>query len=581
MTVDMSGSVRRTERRVEYRAGQLCLSPSQAAPPDYRDGVLHLPARPPAATPDEAEAARLVALRRYGTADMPGEQELAGLVRVAATLASVPTATINLLEEAEQHNYVTYGLDVGSCPREDSMCVVALRERGPLHVPDASVDPRFTTNPWVDGRLGAIRRYASSPLMTPDGWMIGTLCVFDERPGAFPAPVLQALDDLAAQVMALLERRRLARRAEEAVRAKATFLATISHEIRTPMHGVLGLLELVLQEQLPVTARTNAELARRSANALLTLVDDVLHLSQGEAGHITLQPRDVDPAQLVADVGDALRVLAQRKSLGLVVRTHGEPGAVVGDPDRIRQVLVNLVGNAVKFSADGDVALELHSAPRPDGDVDLTIAVRDRGEGIPPEELPTLFTPFAQGRSGHRHGGTGLGLAICAQIVETMGGRIEVDSALGVGSTFTVHLRLPSAAGPTTTHDEDRSCAGLRVLVADDSEINRLVAVGLLGSLGADAEAVADGERAVAQAAAGGYDVVLLDHEMPGLDGPAAARRIRRLPRPLCDVPLYALTGRVGNEDVAACLEAGMDGVLAKPLDVTALAAALAGVPRR
>lgn len=543
--------------------------------------MLHLPARPLAATADEAEAARLVALRRYGAADMPGEQELAGLVRVAATLAGVPTATINLLEEAEQHNYVTYGFEAGSCPREDSMCDVALHERAPLHVPDASADPRFTTNPWVDGRLGAVRRYASSPLRTPDGWMIGTLCVFDERPGAFAAPVLQGLDDLAAQVMALLERRRLARRAEEAVRAKATFLATISHEIRTPMHGVLGLLELVLQEQLPAAARTNAELARRSANALLTLVDDVLHLSQGEAGHITLQPRDFDPAQLVADVGDALRVLAQRKRLELVVRTHGRPGAVVGDPDRIRQVLVNLVGNAVKFSAGGDVVLELDSAPRPDGEVDLTLTVRDRGEGIPPEELPTLFTPFAQGRSGHRHGGTGLGLAICAQIVETMGGRIEVESALGVGSTFTVHLHLPSAGGRSTTQDDGHSCAGLRVLVADDSEINRLVAVGLLGSLGADAEAVADGEGAVAQAAAGGYDVVLLDHEMPGLDGPAAARRIRRLPRPLCDVPLYALTGRVGDEDVAACLEAGMDGVLAKPLDVTALAAALAGVPRR
>ena len=527
------------------------------------------------------ELQRLEALSRYDADDVPPEAELAGLVRVAAVVAGVPTATLNLLEATVQRNYATEGFEGGTCRREDALCAVALRERGALHVEDASRDPRLSGSPWVDGRLDTIRLYASSPLTTPDGWMIGTLCVFDSRPGRLDPAVLRALDDLAAQAMALLERRRLARLAQEAARARAAEVAAVSHDLRTPMNGVLGMLDLALSGSLPAAAREQVGLARRSAAALLGVVDDVLAAADGQRG-LSVVPRPFDPAALVHEVGSALRVLAARKGLTLLTRVDpGVPTCLSGDPDRLRQVLVNLVGNALKFTPAGSVELSLTVEGAAGDGVDLVLAVADTGEGIAPEELPTLFERFTQGRSGRRHGGTGLGLANCAHIAAGMGGRLDVDSALGEGSTFTLRLRLPTAAaeGPAA-QDEPQGGAleGLRVLVADDSDVNRTVALGLLRALGADGDAVADGAYAVAQVQTGAYDVVLLDHEMPGLDGLAAARLIRGLGGETGRLPIWALTGRVGGEDVLRCTEAGMDGVLSKPIDVAELERVLAGV---
>ena len=529
-------------------------------------------------TVDHREQARLEALRRYGSDDVPAEDELLALVRLAATVSGLPTATLNLLEQSVQLNYATHGFVGGSCDLQDSLCVIALREQAPLHVPDARLDPRFASSPWVDGRLDGIRLYASSPLMTPDGWMIGTLCVFDAEPGELPPQVLRALDDLAGLAMALLERRRLVRRAQEATRAKSAFLAAVSHEIRTPMQGVLGGLDLVLRDELPEPVRRHAALARRSAGALLVLVDDVLQLSQGEVTGLALHPRPFDPASLVADVGNALGVLAERKGLALVTDVEAAAGAeVVGDPDRIRQVLVNLVGNAVKFTTAGRVELSLARTCR-DGVAELVMTVRDTGEGIAAEDLPNLFTPFTQGSSGHRHGGTGLGLSICAQVADLMGGRLEIASVPGEGSAFTFCVGLPVAETPEADRPDQPDCGAVRVLVADDSELNQLVTLAQLEALGAEVHVVGDGFAAVAQAAAGCFDVVLLDHEMPGLDGPGAAREIRKLGGLAGRLPLYALTGRVSAADRDACLAAGMDGVLAKPLDPALLARTLAGV---
>ena len=527
----------------------------------------------------ETELQRLAALSRYDADDVPPEAELAGLVRVAATVAGVPTATLNLLEASVQRSYATHGFDGGTCRLEDSLCSVALQERAALHAEDASLDPRLSGSPWVDGRLDTIRLYASAPLMTPDGWMIGTLCVFDRRPRRLGPAVLQALDDLAAQAMMLLERRRLVRLAQEASQARAAAVAAVSHDLRTPMNGVLGMLDLALSGGLPAPAREQVELARRSAAALLSVVDDVLVAAEGES-RVSVVPRPFDPAALVHEVGSALRVLASRKGLSLLTRVDpGVPSCLSGDPDRLRQVLVNLVGNALKFTPAGSVELSLTVEGTACDGVDLVLAVTDTGEGIAPGELPTLFDPFTQGRSGRRHGGTGLGLANCAHAAADLGGRLEVDSVLGEGSTFTLRVRLPTApSAPAGPVDEPPggSLEGLRVLVADDSDVNRAVALGLLRALGADGDAVADGADAVAHVQSGAYDVVLLDHEMPGTDGPTAARLIRGLGGATGRLPIWALTGRVGGDDVRRCRDAGMDGVLSKPIDVAELARALA-----
>ncbi len=495
---------------------------------------------------------RLEALRRYDLPDIPGEPELQAILRIAATVTGVPKATMNVLDDTMQCNYVTSGFAGETGPLRESMCQVVLVEGTRQYVPNALLDPRFVRNPVVDGTVNSIRFYAAAPLITDDGFILGTICVFDDEPKTLTDAQREALDDLASQVMALLERRRLARRAEEATKAKSVFLAEVSHEIRTPMNGVLGMLDLLLATDLTAEQKAQATLAHRSAETLLSLLDDVLDLSKGEAGHVVLSSRSFRAKELVEDVADVLTSLATLRGLDLAVRVQGDIPVLVGDPGRLRQILVNLVGNALKFTVRGGVTI---SAAYDD---QLVLTVADTGEGIAEDELPTLFQAFQQGASGDKHGGTGLGLVICKELVTLMGGSIEVTSALGVGTTFTVSLPLP-----LDTHEDRQSLNGLRVLVVDDGDVNRMVAVGLLQMLGAEADAAASGEEALGQALIGDYDVILLDHVMPGMDGPATARSMRNAG---VEARLVGLTGTTLPEDLAACRDAGMETVLTKPL---------------
>ena len=515
------------------------------------------------------ESERVAALRRYCAPDAPAEPELAAVLRLAAVVADVPTATVNLLDDEVQQNYCTLGFEGTTLPRDESMCQVTVVEGRGQHVPDATLDPRFAHNPWVDGRKGDVRFYASSPLVTDDGHIIGTLCVFGDEPKALSSTQQRSLDDLAGQVMALLERRRLAREAEAATEAKSRFLAAVSHEIRTPLNGVLGMLDLLLGTPLDPQQERHAQLAKRSGETLMALLDGVLDLSKGEAGHVVLRSVAFDPVALVTDVVDVLSALTTRHGTTLSARVEGSPAPrLLGDPDRLRQVVVNLTGNALKFTTEGSVEVVV----RGDGGA-LVVEVRDTGEGIAPEELATLFQPFAQGASGARHGGTGLGLSICAELVGLMGGTLTCDSELGVGTTMRVALELPVAPEP-----EGPAGAGLRVLVVDDDLVNQVVAVGLLEAAGAEAVAVGDGESAVGRARDEAFDLLLVDYELPGMDGAATARALREAG---CGAVLLALTGHSGGEQVQACLDAGMAGALGKPLRPAELDLALRSVPRR
>ena len=507
------------------------------------------------------EAGRLEALRRYDLPDLPAEPELQAIMRVAAVVADVPNATMNLLDASVQCQYATAGFEGGDSPRADAMCEVVLKEGAAVVVRDASADPRFATNPWVDGRMADVRFYASTPLNTEDGFTLGTLCVFDSVPRDLAPAQEEALADLASQVMALLERRRLTRRAEEATRAKSAFLAEVSHEIRTPMNGVLGMLDLLLATDLGVEQRAQAQLAHRSAETLLALLDDVLDLSKGEAGHVVLSQRAFAPSELVRDVAEVLSSLATMRGLDLAVHAPDDLPVLDGDASRLRQVLINLTGNALKFTVRGGVTL------RASYDDQLVLEVADTGEGISDEDLPKLFEPFQQGEAGRKHGGTGLGLVICKELVTLMGGTLDVTSAVGVGTTFRVELPLP-------LHEDDAQASldGLRVLVVDDGDVNRMVAVGLLQMLGASADAAASGEEAVGQALMEDYDVILLDHVMPGMDGPSTARSLRNAG---VGARLVGLTGTTLPEDLAACKQAGMETVLTKPLRPEDLLSAL------
>jgi two-component system, sensor histidine kinase len=384
-------------------------------------------------------------------------------------------------------------------------------------------------------------------------------------------------------------------RAEDASRAKSDFLANMSHEIRTPMNGVLGMAELALDAQLPAPQREQLQTIRMSAESLLVVIDDILDFSKIEAGQLSIEAVPTELAVLARATVDSFELRARQRGLALRCELAPDlPAAVLVDPGRLRQVLVNLLGDAVKFTAEGTVSLMVgHEGVLDDGRVALTFAVRDTGIGIAPERLDAIFQPFTQADTSttRRFGGTGLGLTISARLVSLMGGGLTVHSTERVGSEFMVRLpampadadvarstpvqplrRLPAdvapvpaaAALPATAAKEDE----LRVLVAEDNPVNQRIAQQLLRKRKLSVTLADDGRQAVDAFESGRFDLVLMDVQMPEMDGFEAVAAIRALEhsqgRP--HTPIVAVTAHAMVGDREKCLEAGMDAYLSKPL---------------
>ena len=363
-------------------------------------------------------------------------------------------------------------------------------------------------------------------------------------------------------------------------RAKNRFLAQVSHEIRTPMNAVLGLSELLLERKLEEQERLYAETIQVSAKSLLEVIDDILDVSRIEAGRIHLQESPFSIERCIANVALTLESMARAK--GLSLRTHCDPRlppSVVGDELRLRQVLVNLLGNAIKFTDRGTVGLRADLTGAEEGPAHVRFTVEDTGIGIPPEVQSLLFEPFEQGRpSPDRRVGAGLGLAISQSLVALMGSDgIRVDSDGEKGARFVFDLELErSEDDPPADAEAPRLPAGLRVLLVDDDDFNQFVAQEMLQKLGCRVECAHDGLEAVARAEALELDVILMDCDMPVVDGFEAARRIRDLEGEENRIPIIALTAHAMASERDACLRAGMDDFLTKPVALRDLAAMLA-----
>ena len=376
--------------------------------------------------------------------------------------------------------------------------------------------------------------------------------------------------------------------AEAASRAKSQFLAAMSHELRTPMNAIIGFTDLLLRGNHDARQQEQLRHIDAASRSLLALINQVLDLSKIEAGKLELESRAFAPGVMLDKLEALFQSQAAARNLRLhVSRSADLPAAVTGDAMRLEQVLTNLLGNALKFTQAGSIELTVERRGERDGRIVLEFGVRDTGIGISAEQLERLFTPFTQADQSttRRYGGTGLGLAISKQLIELMGGELSVESRPGEGSTFRFSVPLATADGVPAGEAPSRSAIsqleaaravrGLRVLLAEDNAMNRRLVGEILGDAGVVLDYAEDGRKALAAVQVTTYDLVLMDMQMPEMDGLEATRAIRALPR-FASLPIIAMTANAFEEDRAACVAAGMNDFLAKPIDAEQVLAILA-----
>lgn len=554
------------------------------------------------------EPRRLDALSECGVLDTAPEADFDNLTRLAADICGCPIAYVALVDSDRQWFKSRVGLTACQTGRSVAFCAYVVAQASPLIIEDASRDPRFADNPLVTGEP-FVRFHAGFPLILSDGAAIGTFCVADTVPRKLNERQIEVLGHLASQARSQLELRRMIEhlkrseeslrtshddleihhaRAQSAARAKGVFLTNMSHEIRTPMTAILGFTDLLASAATADERAAHAEVVRHNAQHLLGVIDDVLEVANLDSDSLTLSSLECDPRRVLTEMQAHASQLARAKRLmyETIVRPD-VPHCVRTDPNRLRQIVLYLTTNALKFTEAGGVRVELDAAPTSIARrTALTIRISDTGAGISDERLDRLFKPFAWGddSASRDKGGTGLGLYIARRLCRLMGGDLTVESQPGKGSTFTATIIVQPVAStpvviptPADNAPPPSDARGLReasVLVVEDGLDNQRLLKSFLTRASAKVTIARDGQEALDLVLRGeapiSHDLILMDMQMPRVDGYEATRRLREagIKTPIIAVTSHALAG-----EREKCLQCGCDDYQIKPIDRPALLA--------
>ena len=564
------------------------------------------------------DAERISKLKKYQVLNNNEEPAFARLTELAKLFFNMPVVAITFMDEETQYLKSLHGLD-GICTtsRKVAICNYTVLSDEVLVLPDLTEDSRFSQNPLVT-EAPYLRFYAGAPIiMQEDGktYRLGSLCLMDMQAHhdftEKDADILAQFAAMAADALKLQDQQRHAKHANE---MKSEFLANMSHEIRTPMNGIIGMVEMLAETKLSAEQQEYVDNIKVSNEHLLAIINGILDLSKVESGKMTIDSIPMNISSLCNEVVSLFAVKARQRGLTLDYHyTEALSPYIKGDPVRIKQIMVNLVNNAIKFTREGgrvtidvkhmennpyedkygnhksicshELQVEQASHYNTDDrgsvkhqDMTLCIEVTDTGVGIKPESLEAIFDAYDQAnKSTHRlYGGTGLGLSVCKSLVELMGGYIEVDSAVGIGTTFTVLLPLPPIDEAHYESWQDSNDFGMtepsheligHILLVEDDSVNAMIAKKALNNSGHTVTHVTDGQQAIEVFALNPeqYDVILMDHHMPIMDGVQATIKLHELYDPQALPPIIALTANAMDGERKKYLDVGMQDYCTKP----------------
>ncbi|MGP5501856.1 ATP-binding protein [Psychrobacter faecalis] len=564
------------------------------------------------------DAERINKLKKYQVLNNNEEPAFARLTELAKLFFNMPVVAITFMDEETQYLKSVHGLD-GICTtsRKVAICNYTVLSDEVLVLPDLTEDSRFSQNPLVT-EAPYLRFYAGAPIiMHEDGktYRLGSLCLMDMQAHHDftdkDADILAQFAAMAADALKLQDQQRHAKHANE---MKSEFLANMSHEIRTPMNGIIGMVEMLAETKLSAEQQEYVDNIKVSNEHLLAIINGILDLSKVESGKMTIDSIPMNISSLCNEVVSLFAVKARQRSLTLDYHyTEALSPYIKGDPVRLKQIMVNLVNNAIKFTREGgrvsidvkhmennpcedkygnhksicshELQVEQASHYNTDDsgsvnhqDMTLCIEVTDTGVGIKPESLEAIFDAYDQANTyTHRlYGGTGLGLSVCKSLVELMGGYIEVDSAVGIGTTFTVLLPLPLIDEAHYENWQDSNDFGMtepsheligHILLVEDDSVNAMIAKKALNNSGHTVTHVTDGQQAIEVFALNPeqYDVILMDHHMPIMDGVQATIKLHELYDPQALPPIIALTANAMDGERKKYLDVGMQDYCTKP----------------